>query len=287
MDGQQRIRSILEFVSGSYTVLGAHNAEHAGKYFSNLDEDVQAAILQYEVGVDLLYNVDLSEMLDIFARINTYSVTLNAQEKLNAKYIGAFKTNAYELGHEYVGYFLDAGILTQKNVSRMSEAQLASDLLVAMLDGVQTHKNIERFYRKYEDYPSIPDEILEAVRRFRSTMQLVGAIYPPSALRNTNWSRPHWFYTLFTCAAHAREPLGGLENIVRPPLHPDSVQYWRGELNEVSALYDHYTENGDREVPVGFARFINLSQRRTTDTEARRARAKFVLEAIAKWHQPN
>ena len=282
VDGQQRIRSILEFVSGSYTVLGAHNSEHAGKIFSNLDEDTQAAILQYEIGVDLLYNVSLSEMLDIFARINTYSVTLNAQEKLNAKYIGVFKTNAYELGHEYAGYFLDAGILTQKTVNRMSEAQLASDLLVAVLDGVQTHKNIEKFYKRYENHDVVPNEITEAIRRFRNTMQLVGAIYPSRELRSTNWSRAHWFYTLFTCAAHAQQPLGGLEDVVQPPLHPESVQHWRGELDEISALYDQYTESSDKEVPALFARFINLSQRRTTDTEARRERAKFVLEAIVQ-----
>jgi hypothetical protein len=106
VDGQQRIRAILDFVGGSFTVLSAHNPEHAGKIFAKLDEDAQGAILQYEVGVDLLYNVSLADLLDIFARINTYSVTLNAQEKLNAKYLGVFKTSAYELGHMYVDYFL-------------------------------------------------------------------------------------------------------------------------------------------------------------------------------------
>ena len=89
VDGQQRIRSILEFMDGAFTILKTHNSEHAGKTFSELDEDAQTAILQYEIGVDLLYNVSLAEMLDIFARINTYSVTLNTQEKLNAKYLEA------------------------------------------------------------------------------------------------------------------------------------------------------------------------------------------------------
>ena len=124
VDGQQRIRTILEFLAGTFTMLSAHNPEHAGKIFTRLDDDAQGAILQYEVGVDLLYNVNLADLLDIFARINTYSVTLNAQEKLNAKYLGVFKTIAYELGHMYVDYFLDGGVLTEKGVSRMGEAQL-------------------------------------------------------------------------------------------------------------------------------------------------------------------
>jgi hypothetical protein len=59
------------------------------------------------------------------------------------------------------------------------------------------------------------------------------------------------------------------------------VQHWRIGLDELSALYDKYTEENDEDVPAVFARFINYAQRRTTDTEARRERARFVLNAIA------
>ena len=208
VDGQQRIRSILDFMDGAFTVLKTHNSEHAGKTFSKLDEDAQTAILQYEIGVDLLYNVSLADMLDIFARINTYSVTLNTQEKLNATYLGVFKTNAYELGFAYVGYLLDGGVLTEKNVSRMSEAQLASDLLVALVGGVQTVKNIKRYYSEYEAHETVPQNVDHAIDRFHKTMKFIGAIYPAEDLKNTNWSRPNWFYTLFTCVAHAQRAVG-------------------------------------------------------------------------------
>lgn len=280
VDGQQRIRTILEFVSGGFTVLSAHNSDHAGQTFNEMDDDIQGSILQYEVGVDLLYNVSLADMLDIFARINTYSVTLNTQEKLNAKYLGVFKTTAYELGHSYVSYLLDGGVLSEKSVSRMGEAQISSDLLVALVGGVQTVKNIERYYKEYEGFEVIPANISQATSRYREAMQFIGAIYPAKDLKNTNWARPHWFYTLFTCVAHSRAALAGLEDAPRPALSQEAVQHWRGELDELSALYDKYTEDNDDDVPAVFARFINFAQRRTTDTEARRERAKFVLNAI-------
>ena len=282
VDGQQRIRTILEFVADSFTVLGTHNIENAGKRFSELDEETQGSILQYEVGVDLLYNVSLADMLDIFARINTYSVTLNTQEKLNAKYLGVFKTTAYELGFAYATYLLDSGVLTEKGVSRMAEAQLASDLLVSLVGGVQTVKNIEKFYRDYEKLESVPENMLEAISLYKRSMQFIGAIYPAADLKNTNWSRPHWFYTLFNCVSHAQTPLIGLEDAPRPPMTQESVQHWRGELDELSALYDQYTENIEEDVPAKFARFINFAQRRTTDTDARIERAKFVLDAVAR-----
>ncbi|MEG3147694.1 DUF262 domain-containing protein [Sphingomonas sp. RT2P30] len=280
VDGQQRIRTILEFVAGGFTVLAAHNPEYAGKKFDDLENEVQGVILQYELGVDLLYNVSLADMLDIFARINTYSVTLNTQEKLNAKYLGVFKTTAYELGHSYVNYMLDGSVLSEKSVSRMGEAQLASDLLVALIGGVQTVKNIERYYREYENNEVVPDNVRDAVELYRATMQRIGAIYPPKDLANTNWSRPHWFYTLFTCVAHSQRGLGGLEGSPQPHLTEASVVHWRSGLDELSALYDRYTEDNEDDVPAAFARFINFSQRRTTDTEARRERARYVLAAI-------
>jgi len=282
VDGQQRIRTILEFVAGDFTVLATHNSANAGVRFADMDPEVQGAILQYEVGVDLLYNVSLSDMLDIFSRINTYSVTLNTQEKLNAKYLGAFKTTAYELGHAYVSYLLDAGVLSEKNVSRMGEAQLASDLLVALVGGVQTVKNIERHYKQYENYETVPDNVSAAVSSYHSTMNIIGAIYPAEELKNTNWTRPHWFYTLFTCVAHAQVPLQGLPDAQRPALNEQTIRHWRAQLDELSALYDRYTEDTEEDVPAAFARFINFAQRRTTDTEARRERAKFVLAAIAE-----
>lgn len=282
VDGQQRIRTILEFVADGFTVLSTHNPEHSGKRFSEMEEEVQGSILQYEVGVDLLYNVSLGDMLDIFARINTYSVTLNTQEKLNAKYLGVFKTTAYELGFAYVNYFLDSGVLTEKSVSRMGEAQLASDLLVSLIGGVQTVKNIEKYYKDYEKFETMPPAMAEAIELYRKTMQFIGAIYPAAELKNTNWSRPHWFYTLFNCISHAQTPLTGLEEAPRPELSIETIQVWRSELDELSALYDAYTENTEEDIPAKFARFINYAQRRTTDTEARIERAKFVLDAIAQ-----
>jgi Protein of unknown function DUF262 len=280
VDGQQRIRTILEFTSGSFTVLKAHNVEHHGKTFQQLDPEAQDAILQYEIGVDLLFNVGLSDMLDIFARINTYSVILNRQEKLNATYLGVFKTSAYEIGHTYADYFLSGKIITDKQLSRMGEAQLSSDMLVSLVGGVQTRKNIEKYYKMFDDADIIPDEIVDAKNRFSRVMAFVGAIYSSEDLSSTNWSRPHWFYTLFTCVAHAFFGLIGLEDAPRPPADSDTVDIWRSALDEISARYDEFTADDVDEVPRLWASFINYAQRRTTDTEARIERAKFVLGRI-------
>ena len=276
VDGQQRLRTIFEFVSNEFTMLKAHNEDLAKLTFSELSDDMQNDILKYEVGVDVLFDVPFKDLLDIFARINTYSVVLNQQEKRNAKYLGAFKTYAYELGRDYVEYFVDGDIFTRKQVSRMAEAQLSSDLLIVLCDGVQTVKNIEKFYKKYETSEEVPDELRLARDNFRSVMANLGAIYPSSELGNTNWARPHLFYSLFSVAAHALFGVQGLADAPRPTLSHTTQGRWRSALDEISAQYDLYTEDGVTDVPRDYAKFIDYARRRTTDTEARAERAKFM-----------
>jgi hypothetical protein len=132
VDGQQRLRAIFEFVDGAFAVSRAHNPEIAGVYFDSLPHDVQKSLLKYELGVDLLFDPEYVDLLDIFARINTYTVRLNRQETFNARYLGFFKQSVYTYGRKYVHYFLGGGILTKTQVSRMAEAELAADLMIAL-----------------------------------------------------------------------------------------------------------------------------------------------------------
>ena len=279
VDGQQRLRAIIEFVSGTFTILKAHNAEFGGLRFDQLPENVQSDILKYEISVDLLFDIELPDLLDIFARINAYSVVLNTQEKLNAKYLGTFKIVAYEMGHSYASYFVDGQILTEKQVTRMAEAQLSSDLLVAMCDGIQTVKNIERIYKKYEKAEEIPPDLDAARSCFNETMKFVGAIYPSDEIKNTNWSRIHWFYSLFTTVAHA---VGGIPKLEakRPSINAKNVFEWRAILDEISAQYDLYTDDEAPEAPKEFETFIDFARRRTTDTQARLGRTKYILSQL-------
>lgn len=291
VDGQQRLRTIIGFVAGDFTMLKAHNPLYHGKKFDELPEEVKSDIMKYEIGVDVLFDISLSELLDIFARINAYSVILNTQEKLNAKYLGVFKTYAYELGHKFASYFVSGEILTDKKVSRMAEAQLSSDLLVALSSGIQTVKNIESIYKKYEDSDGVPLELEKARDTFFKTMSMLSVIYPPEEIRNTNWSRQHLFYTLFTCVAHAISPIPAYSpksktsddfDAPRPVLNMESVGKWRAALDEISARYDLYTADDAPTPPKEFLEFIDFSRRRTTDTEARVERTKFVLKALAQ-----
>jgi hypothetical protein len=278
VDGQQRLRALFEFLNGDFKVSRAHNRELAGATFSTLQQTVRSDFLQYELGVDLLIDMEYADILDIFARINSYTVTLNKQEKFNATYLGYFKQSAYEYGHKYVKYFIDGGILTKAQVTRMAEAQLTSDLFVALLDGVQTNKNVEQFYKQYEDAPGLLEQQSE---KFDMIMSYVGGIYPTESIEGTNWSRVHLFYTLFTAIGHMLFGLKGLNPAYRSPLSEKSLGRLRVRLDEISATYDIVAADIDNpHHPADYKRFIERSRRGTTDTTARRERANFVCQKL-------
>ena len=279
VDGQQRLRAILEFINGDFAISRAHNSAMAGVRYPTMPDDDKNEFLKYELGVDLLFDLKYEDLLDIFARINSYTVSLNNQEKLNAKYLGFFKQAAFELGYRYVDYFIRGSVLTKAKVTRMGEAELASDLLVALLDKVQTNKSVEGYYKKYEDVPGSLDAVQ---KRFDATMSYIGAVYPPEDLAGTNWSRIHLFYTLFTAIAHCLHGLGGLEEAPRVRLTRAKVGQVRVCLDEVSATYDEVAADlNSPDAPTDYKDFITRSRRATTDTGSRVKRAEFLCERLA------
>ncbi|MBM7332850.1 MAG: DUF262 domain-containing protein [Alcanivorax sp.] len=270
VDGQQRLRAILEFLDDGFKISKAHHHEYAGKKYSSLPDQLKHEILKYEVGVDLLFDASYADILDIFARLNTFSVRLNNQEQLNAKYLGFFKQTAYKLGYDYVDYWVLAGILSKSQVSRMAEATLASDLLVALVDGIQTNKNIPTLYKRLEDEEG-PLEKKEEL--FHQTMSVIGEIYSALDLKNSNFSRIHLFYSLFCSIAHFISGVKGLEETPKVNIK-NNTRKARVRLDEISYRYDE-----DDESP-NYQKFIDYSRRATTDTSRRIFRSQFICDQI-------
>ncbi|WP_186113392.1 DUF262 domain-containing protein [Burkholderia gladioli] len=276
IDGQQRLRAILGYYAGDFAISRAHNPELAGFRYENLDIEAQAEFLKYEIGVDMLFDLSYEDTLDVFARLNTYSVKLNSQELLNAQYLGFFKQVAHGLGLRHVRYWIDGGVMTEKQVTRMTEAELASDLLGMLIDGIQSKKQIANYFKKYDEKEA---EVRAAEEKFLMTMAYVGALYPPEQLKATNWSRVHFFNSLFCTVAHCLYGLPGADDIPRKNLTHDNLGPTRVKLDEITAQYDAVTVDG-AQPDQGFIRFIETSRRATTDASTRKARVAYICAQL-------
>ncbi|MCX6009162.1 MAG: DUF262 domain-containing protein [Chloroflexi bacterium] len=275
VDGQQRIRTILAYLASGFPVMRVHGGdEFGGKYYEDLPKEVQDNFLNYSISVDLLIGASDIEVLDIFARLNTYGVRLNRQELLNAKYFGHFKKTVYSLGYEFYRFWIENRILSEQDVARMLEAELTSELVIAMLSGVQSRKVIERYYRTYDDEFSEKPIVTE---RFKQCMDLVGEI-TENRLRTSHFSSVHLFYSLY-CAIY--DLLYGL-----PGSSAQRVEFGSKTLARVSTTLwdiDSLLEKDISEVSnAEDIKFVNASTRRTTDLSSRRIRHEYLVSHIIR-----
>jgi hypothetical protein len=276
VDGQQRLRTILSFVKDGFYVSRSHNKEFGGKLFSQLPDDVQVQFLAYEVSVDLLINLPDADILDIFSRLNSYAVTLNEQEKLNANHFGPFKLLADRIGRKYNSYWKAQKVFSEKEILRMLEVNLVADLIIALKEGIKSKKQVATFYNKYENsFEDDPDVIED---KFDKIIACISEIYP-EGLSDTEFKRPFLYYTLFSAIGHC---LYGLPNLAatKPPLRSEAdKQRARNALESVDSLFQvedvgPLTEK-QRE-------FLMDSQRATTDQKVRERRALFILALMSE-----
>lgn len=185
IDGQQRLRTIISFIAPNllpdfnpdkddFTVKKTHNKELAGKKFSDLDEDIQNRIRDYEFTVHILASsVTDRDVIQIFRRMNSTNYNLNKQELLNSQFFGEFKTSQYNLAAEQLDRWRKWDTFTEDNIARMQEVELTAELSISIFEKKILGKStaqIANYYNKYEEsYPSRT----EIERRFRTTMDFI------------------------------------------------------------------------------------------------------------------
>lgn len=235
VDGQQRLRTVLDFVADGFPILGTHNKAYGRKRFSQLDEDTQKDILEYEFTVDLLQDMHDADVYDVFARMNTFSVVLNAQELRNARWFGEFKTAVYNLSQEFITFWGKNRIFTEHRIVRMAEAEFVSELLIAMSQGIRARSKpfIDNFYKDHDDhFPRC--RTLE--KRFRATMDAIGGIMGGS-LQESSFSEARLFYPLFCAIYHLQYELPELE-CQRVSFKPSDYPTLRSTLEQIDDIIE-------------------------------------------------
>lgn len=185
VDGQQRLRTVLGFVSPSlladfdpnrdgFVVSKAHNVDAAGKTFQQLDSTSQQAILNYEFSVQVLpSSMDDREIVQLFRRLNSTNYILNKQELRNATYYGDFKSCALMISAEQLHRWRAWGTFNDDDISRMHEVELTSEFMTSIIDGkvgAKSPKRLDEAYKKFDD--ALPHRG-ELERRFREAMDAI------------------------------------------------------------------------------------------------------------------
>lgn len=201
VDGQQRLRAILDFVKGDLVLGKRHNPNLGDTTFDGLPEPLQKKFLSYEISLEIMENAPDPEVWAMFERLNTYTLTLNRQERLNAKWFGYFKQTCYLLAAEQSALeaWEQMRVFTNRQVARMKEVELTSDVIVALIEGVSDLTDVARAYRKYdEEFPNRE----EVANNFRNVLLFIKSEFGET-VRRTGFKKKAWFYSLMVAAMDA------------------------------------------------------------------------------------
>ncbi|MDP2898211.1 MAG: DUF262 domain-containing protein [bacterium] len=210
VDGQQRIRSILQFIgaesdpdeldSNKFALDKLQPDSHwRSVTFAQLSDDEKRNFYGYSLAVRYL-NTDIdNEVRDMFTRLNKYLSPLKPQELRNATYSGPFVDLVLSFAEEE--YWSENRIVSPALIRRMGDVEFLSELLIGVMHGPQGGgaKLIDGYYAQYEDFEEeFPDQP-EAKRLFNRTLATVQDVLPN--IKETRWRNKTDFYTLFVALA--------------------------------------------------------------------------------------
>lgn len=193
VDGQQRIRTILEYEKGEFA---ARHPDHTKRVkISELTAAQKSKFKMTAISIGYLISADDSDVIEIFGRLNSVAKTLNGQEKRNARFSGEFKQFCLGQGAQRVKIWRDLGVFTANDIARMSEVQFTSELAINMLEGISDYS-----VRKIDDYYAKKDENFPEAEKIQQRMEKVFSLITklqPGTIKDTIFSRSPLFFSLF------------------------------------------------------------------------------------------
>lgn len=203
VDGQQRVNTIQRFYNNELRISG--DSRFSGLRYADLDEESKDSFLSYTIGVDVIRNASSSEILQMFRRMNAYTLPLNEAERRHSSFQGQFKWFVNHLSDEFDEFFTSFGVFTRRQIVRMADSELIADCVLALERGIisTSASNLKDLYARN-------DEVFQNLEEYREKIEasvrfIVTDLEP---LRNTFLMKPYAVQSLMTALMHCRFGIG-------------------------------------------------------------------------------
>jgi hypothetical protein len=191
VDGQQRIRTLLEFTRGDVELMETYSPGRDGETWEDLTTEEKKQFWSYRLLTREIEDASEADLRDLFRRLNQYTITLNAQELRNARFKGDFIQTVTDLADQ--PFWAESGIVKANEIRRMLDIEYVAELLVGIMHGPQNKKaTLDAFFRSYEE--GIPKK-LQWLKRFEDSRSGTMLLVPD--LRETRWCGKSDYYSLF------------------------------------------------------------------------------------------
>ncbi|MDK7870725.1 DUF262 domain-containing protein [Micrococcus luteus] len=197
VDGQQRLRTIISFALDEF-ILGNKAGEFQGSRYADLEPDLQDAFLAYKLTLEQLINASDEDVLEVFARLNSNAVPVNAPEKRNAAYTNDFSALIQGIAKLQRSNLAKSGVSDREFV-RLVHHSIIAELVGYLLQGVGDggESSIDALYKRHATTAA---EALPAPEQVGSYVERAVEIYGELNGEKIS-SRPH-FLILIAALMH-------------------------------------------------------------------------------------
>jgi len=276
VDGQQRLRAIIDFSEDKFS-LSKRALEFAGKRYSDLTEAEQENFLSYPLAVDQLVNASVDDVLEVFARLNSYQVSLNDPEKRHAKWQGEFKWAIRSASRRWAEFWETYKILTVRERVRMLDDSLTAEMVGILLDGIKDggQPKINALYKAYDTSFDA-----ESIKKLDKTLQFLADNLAEQLIGTPILNPPH-LLMLFGALAFILVgiPQGELteEEFTRyPRTMATNIDRVRDNLLSLAAIIA-----SDDEPAAPYSEFWKTSRSSTQRIASRRVRFQAYVRALS------
>ena len=146
VDGQQRLMTLKQYVDASKDLKLSGGVIP----FTELSDKKKKSFYNYPVVVRDLGQTSISEIKEIFERINSTNYSLNAMEIHNARYDGEIKQFADRLSQE--AFFRKHRVFSSTDIRRMRDVSFALSVVITVMSTYFSLENeFESYLRQYND----------------------------------------------------------------------------------------------------------------------------------------
>jgi hypothetical protein len=203
LDGKQRLESLLMFAGlgkfkrGRFDLKISFNEGDDEEYWnwnSLKKYGHEHRITGYKIQT-VEVSGSLSDIIDLFVRINSTGKRLTGQEKRHAKYYSSrFLKVAGQLGNRYLKFFHENKIMTHGMTSRMKHVELICELMASI--HMQQLLNKKTALDKIISGENIAEKSIAGVKQeFIRILNLLKKVFPN--LKSTRFAYSAEFYSLF------------------------------------------------------------------------------------------
>lgn len=265
VDGQQRIRTILEFVTSEMVIKAPILAAPNVKKFNDLSDAEKQNFWRYSLVVRDLEDTTDDEIRHLFERLNKNSVVLNDQEMRNARFKGQFLHTIQRLSEN--PFWTSSGIFSSNDIRRMLDLEFISILLTTMIGGIYNRKErIDEFYIMYED--EFEDSVYYS-DRFNRIIEIIDLSI--SNIKLTRWRNKAEFYTLFLVADNINDWIESTKDFAR--------------ISASLKLFEEQVQNAKtptEQTEEVFIDYLDAATSGTNDKEKRVRRFRILREYLSR-----